>query len=389
LTSQIGTPKGALIAIGDMLDSCAKVQPGQEVLLLAEIEGLYNNMVDQEAISWIQSAVQARGANASVLWIDEKPKVHAWRFTPVAKAAMAGADILINQCFNLTTEEMVEFREYIVEENFIEKNFKMVRNFATTAPLLCTAWAQTPYELLSEIRYQAGIVFKGGLPFKLTDPNGTHLEGNIREPVVTKGIPGGVYGRRRGSYDAYYPWPEWLHTPVQLENTNGIFIFDCMLSWWSRYIGISPYFSKPIELTIKNNRITDIKGGDEAEALRRFLAAMVEHVGEGVYYFDTFHGGIHPQANVGPHQCPNPLMRRIIEHSNSCNLHFHVGSPPPNSKYPYWAHVTGDIRTPTFKVGDTLVYDRGHLTALDHPAVLAIENKYPGRPGVTPEPRSF
>ena len=38
---QLGIPKGAIVAINDLLDNCAKIQPGQEVLLLAEIEGLY------------------------------------------------------------------------------------------------------------------------------------------------------------------------------------------------------------------------------------------------------------------------------------------------------------------------------------------------------------
>jgi hypothetical protein len=386
LTSQIGTPKGALIAIGDLLDSCAKVQPGQEVLLLAELEGLYggDGMVDQEAISWIQSAVQARGANASILWIDEKPKVHAWRFPPVVKAAMAGCDILINHSFNLVSEEILEFRKYYIEKNFNEKNFKMVRNFATTASLLCTAWAQTPYELVNEIRYQASLPFKDGEPFQLTDPNGTHLEGTIGESRTVR------LSRSELGHN-YYPWPEWLHAPVRIENTNGVFIFESMLSWWSRYIGISPYFDKPIQLNIKDNRITEIKGGDEADALRRFLAAMVEHLGDGVYDFKAFHFGIHPQAIVGPHQCPNPLIRRIIEHSHSCNIHVHIGPafPAPTPKYPYWMHCTGDIRTPTLRVGDTLVHDRGHLTALDNPAVLSVVQKYPGRPGLSPEPRSF
>jgi len=52
-----------------MLDNCAKIQPGQEVLILAYLDGLYggDNFVDKEAISWIQTAVQFRGAKASVL----------------------------------------------------------------------------------------------------------------------------------------------------------------------------------------------------------------------------------------------------------------------------------------------------------------------------------
>jgi hypothetical protein len=77
--SQAGIPAGAAIAIDDMLENCARIQPGQEVLLLAQIDGLYggDNMVDEQAISWIQYAVQMKGAHASVLWIDE-PAVPGW-----------------------------------------------------------------------------------------------------------------------------------------------------------------------------------------------------------------------------------------------------------------------------------------------------------------------
>jgi hypothetical protein len=50
-------------------------------------------------------------------------------------------------------------------------------------------------------------------------------------------------------------------------------------------------------------------------------------------------------------------------------------------------HVTVDIRDAIWRVGENLVHDRGGLTALDHPEVLAVDAKYPGRPGVNPEPR--
>jgi len=384
---QTGIPKGAVIAINDLLDHCAKIEPGQEVLLLAHIDGLYggDNLVDQEAVSWIQSAIQTRGANASILWIDEPGKVHAWRFPPVVKAALLSCNTLINHSFDLVVEEMTEFRKFIAEHKI-----RMVRNFATTAPLLCTAWAQTPHELVSEIRYRASFPFKGGTRWQLTDDNGTHLEGTILDPAVVHGVPGGTpYSARREEAGYYLPWPEWVHPPVRLANTSGIFIFDRMLSWWSRYIGISPYFSKSIQLAIENNQITDIKGGDEADALRRFLISMAERLGSAVYDFNAIHFGVHPQAAVAPHQCPSVLYRRVIEHSHSSNIHMHIGAPPITPIYPYWMHCTGDIRTATFRVGDTLVHDRGHLTALDHPAVHAIAEKYPGRPGIVPEPRSY
>jgi hypothetical protein len=379
-------PTGALISINDMLDKCAKIQPGQEVLILAEVDGLYggDNMVDRETIAWIQAGVENRKARASVLWINEPAVPHAWRFPPVVKAAMLGCDVLINHSFNLVVEEIAEFREYIAEHKI-----KMVRNFATTAPLLNSAWAQTPYELVSEIRYQASLPFTEGQKWTLDDENGTHLEGEIVNPANKAGVPGMPYSSRREEAGYYLPWPEWVHPPVNTVRTNGVFIFDCMLSWWSRYIGISPYFSRPVRLTIENNHITKIEGWDEALALSAFLKSMVECVGEGVYDFNTFHFGVHPQALIAPQQCPNVLHRRLIEHSHTSNLHVHIGAPPSNARYPYWMHCTGDIRQPTLKVGDTLVYDKGHLFAVDSPEVKAVAEKYPGRPGLALEPRSF
>ena len=91
---------------------------------------------------------------------------------------------------------------------------------------------------------------------------------------------------------------------------------------------------------------------------------------------------VHPRADVGPDQCPSVLYRRLIEHSHTSNIHVHVGGPPPTQAYPYWVHCTGDIRSASFKVGDTLVHDRGYLTALDHPAVVAMAKKYSDRPGL-------
>lgn len=380
-----GIPKGAAIAINDLLDHCVKVQPGQDVLILAQIDGLYggDNLVDEEAISWIQTAVQLRGANASVLWIDELAIPHAWRFPPVVRAAIEASDILINNSFDLSFEEIVVFKQFLWEHKKL-----MVRNFAVTASLLCSAWAQTPQELVNEIRYQSSLPIKEGLGWQLTDDNGTHLEGNIL-PAFHPNHPWfSTYSVRREDLGYYRPWPEWVHPPIRLVNTNGVFIFDCMLSWWSRYIGISPYFKKSIRLTIENGRITEIKGGEEADALDTFLATMRERLGDGVYDFNALHFGVHPQASVASHQCPNILYRRLIEHSHSSNIHVHIGAPEATSSYPYWMHITGDIRTATFRVGDTIIHDRGHLTTLDHPAVRAIAARYPGRPGLEPAPRS-
>ena len=90
-------------------------------MLLAHVDGLYggDNLVDQETISWIQTAIQLRGANPTVLWITESAKLHSWRFPPVVKAALIGCDVLINNSFDIVFEELVEFKQFVWERNLI------------------------------------------------------------------------------------------------------------------------------------------------------------------------------------------------------------------------------------------------------------------------------
>jgi len=375
ITSEDGIPRRAATAIEDMLVYAARIKPGQRVLILAYIDGLYggDNLVDRDAIHWIARAVEAHGAKPRILWVDQPAEAHAWQFPFEVRKAMDECDLMINHSFDLVVEEIMAFRQYVE----FDRKLPMVRNFATTAPLLLTDWALTPHELVSEIRYQAAKLIQAGEAWRITDPNGTHLEGVIgpaRNPAK-----GYAVRREEGTY---LPWPEWVAPPIRVEKTSGVFIFDCMLSWWSRYIGISPYFSKPIRLQIENNRILKIEGGPEAERLRRFLEQMRSRLGDGVYAFDTLHFGVHPHAEVEPHLCPSPLYRRLIEHSNSRNLHVHIGSPQATKDYPYWMHVTGDIRSPTFSVGGNLIHDCGRLTILDSSVIKEIAAKYPGRPGV-------
>jgi hypothetical protein len=289
---------------------------------------------------------------------------------------MTASDVLINNTLDLSFEELVEFKRFTWEAKRL-----CVRNFATTSSLLGSRWAQTPYELVAEIRYQAALLIEVGAAWRLTDPNGTDLRGEIL-PAFHPDHPWFTsYAARREEVGYYRPWPEWVHPPIRVAGTCGDFVFDRMLSWWSRYIGISPYFAEPIRLKIEDNRIIRIEGGEEAEALRRFLASLEDRVGGEVYNFDALHFGVHPNASVDAEECPHVLYRRLIEHSHTSNIHAHVGVPRPTATYPYWVHITGDVRAATFKVGDNTIHDRGRLTVLDHLAVRAVAAKYPGRPG--------
>ena len=375
--------RGAATAINDYLENCLEIKPGDEVVIAAQVDGLQggDNLVDHQTITWLQNALMLKGANPSVLWFDETAKMHNWRIPPVFMSALKASDVFINCSFDLTIEELKE-----IPNAATDFDVRLSRLMATTAELLNSPWAQTPYELVSEIRYQACVPFKnGGMPYELTDPNGTHLTGTIL-PASHPRFP--AYTRRRNEGPGYRPFPEWIFPPVNLGDTNGTLVFDRMLSWWSRYLGIAPVF-KPITLKIENSRIVSIEGGQEADRLKEFLGFLETKFGDSIYNFNEVHSGVHPCAVVPPQLCNRALVQRVVNHSEACNIHFHIGAPWPNEKYPYWPHITADIRNATWKVGDTYIHKEGHLCALDHPKVLEIAEKYPDRPGLGFCPRNY
>ena len=65
-------PKQAAIAVADMVDNCAKVKPGMNVLIIAANDGLHGgvNIVDQETVTWLHAVVVQRDADATVIWCD-------------------------------------------------------------------------------------------------------------------------------------------------------------------------------------------------------------------------------------------------------------------------------------------------------------------------------
>lgn len=381
---QVGIPEEAMISLTDMVDVCAEVKPGMEVVVVAHKDGLYggDNLVDEEAVAWMASVVESRGAHCSVLWLDGKQKKDHWYYPAVLHGVVEEADMILCTSFDITTTELGNFRKH-----FEDAKTWMVRIFPVTAPLLMSEWAQTPHELVTAIRHVSSRPFmKHMAPFVLTDPNGTHLEGFTLDPVQRPGIPGLPYDSYRKQVRHVSFWPEWVHPPVNCKDVNGVYYFDRMLSWWSRAIGIDPQWQDLIRLDVESGRIVEISGGEEAGKLKRFLREMEGKVGDGIWKLDTFHFGVHPNAYVDADQCPSKLYRRLVEHAHTCNLHVHIGSAPANEKYPYYPHITGDIRRPTLVVGGEQVYDDGYLCCLDDPEVLAVAAKYPNRPTLPGRP---
>lgn len=381
-------PTQIATVINDLLDHCAEVRADQHVLIVAAKDGLYGgiNLIDEATITWIQVAVQQRGAHPYVLWVDfpsrplviwgeGREQVASWRLPPVLKGAIEEADMVITHAMDLSFEE--ELRE--TQEVFDRARVPMVRNMATTAPLLMSAWALTPYELVSEIRLKAAALMEPGLRWTITHPNGTHLEGRVAKPARFDS-----YAQRR-QVGMYRPFPEGVFPSISAEDAEGVAVIQEIGILWARHIGLPSRFGEPVRFTIEKGLIRKIEGGGEAKRLQAFYDFASRALRESAYEVRGFHGGVHPSALLAPHQCPDRDYLSFIEHHHWSSFHVHLGNSRGAAGFPYNMHISGELRGGSLRVGDRFVYKDGRLTVADDPDVRAIAGRYPDRPGLEPE----
>ncbi|HSE89172.1 MAG TPA: hypothetical protein VLJ79_23365 [Candidatus Binatia bacterium] len=381
-------PKQAAIAVADLVDNCAKVKPGMNVLIVAANDGLHGgvNIVDRETVAWVHATIVQRGADATVVWCDipSRPLVlwgdgadpsKAWRVPPIVANAMRAADVIISHAVDLTFEE--ELRE--VPDLLKERNIRYARNMATTTSLLTSNWGLTPYELVSEIRLQACALAKPGAKWVMTHPNGSHVEGTVVKP---EDMDDYTHYRDIGPY---CPFPEGVWSSIRARDAEGVGIINEIGVIWARHIGVPCPFKQPVRVVIEKGYIKKFEGGEEAETLTRFYKFISKYLGEAAYEVRGFHGGVHPSAMLEPHQCPNAPYRHFIEHHHWSSFHFHMGNSRRAKDFPYLMHISAELRGGDLKIGDNYVYRNGRITTADHPKVRAIAEKYRDRPGLEPE----
>lgn len=379
------------IAINDMLERVAKLQPGQNVLIMAHLDGLYggDNLVEFEVLELIAECVREYDADPQILLIDRKhPTSLQWNMPPTMVAAIESADCLIMHSFDYVTEEVLELRRLGARVGN-----PLVRNFATTRAMLRSEWVQTPYELVAEIRYLTSQWFRPGDHWEITHDNGTHLVGGpVRNAPLGYDRPDRnypFYDYYRAEAQTYRPFPEWVIPPIAHDSISGVLYSDAMLSYWTRYIGIEPFYDEPVRIEFEDSRIMDISGGRTADAIMRHHKEVLEpRYGDAVWYTRHIHPGIHPNAALTEQEAPRTIHRRLADHANSRNFHLHLGNVDDTGDARYWPHVTSDLKDATWTSGPRTLLDRGFNTYLEDPRVVAIAQRYPGRPGIPPRPES-
>ena len=225
-----------------------------------------------------------------------------------------------------------------------------------TSELLASDWARFPADLLftiyQKVRQQA--LSSGTDVFRLTDPHGSDLTGRI--PYV--------YG-----FKCVEPPKKWQFFPggemaeLPAGPVNGQLVFE-------QLEGYEGFVKEPIRLTIEDQWVTKVEGGEEA----RWFKEQMDRYENGNYFCEVAIG-INPKAPISVGLKTKAMD--TIAHRHSGTFHCAVGKwGAPGVEVSSRWHWDGGGLHPTFTMGDTVLVQRGRLVALDDPEVREFASRY-------------
>jgi len=350
--------------------SCGKVERGTNVLILNLINDP-TNPVEETVVHALATVAQEAGASVQILWTTGMEKSWWSEVPPVVIGAFQAADLVINNTISIGRPLKA------VRQVMFGKGINMIRNMATTTGVLSSEWARFPFELSDEITKRVGDRLEAAKSWRTVHPNGTDISGKLGRPSATQsGLKS--YNVHRGT-TRNRPFPQGDHSPVTSLEANGVIVFDRTLPWEARYIGVPERkFSRPLKITVENNRMVHFEGGPEAERYRRFYESLVPHLKEDAWNVSSWHAGINPKAKIyeAPEKNPDLVHRGVHNHPNV--MHFHLGGSKlvADYDYPYMWHLSNEIECATIYLDGEKLYDKGHLLALDDPDLRRFASRF-------------
>lgn len=319
----------------------ANLAPGEEVVLAV------GTQVDPIVTQAVLVALSEQPATITTVVVpDPGPRSHE---PPVpVVAAVATADTVIDvgaQIWGHTRACVVAMTEYLT---------KGVTVAPPVRPDVFTSRAATyPVDLLHaiELRLFDLVQQPDGTPYHLMAPTGTDLRGQVWRDRTGQGW-GSIAGLMPGDFLA---WPPGVVGFLPPKAVDGTAVFDSF-----------PGFGKtsvPVTFVMEGQHVVEVRGGYEAEDIRRLIAAARngDFVAKIVW-------GVNPASRVDLTTRPaSPEAERSPQ-----TLHIGIGDEklagsPIRSVRPDGStfHVDAMMVFPTLTVGDETVLDRGRLPFLE------------------------
>ena len=336
----------------NLLINGANVKTGTDVLIVNQpglVEPAVADILEQEA--------RALGAKVYVMWADgvKGPE----QLPQPLMAAMKDCEVTV---FNHMLAGLLRLIP------FDGTGLKLL-NFCTTWDTLGSEFARVHYRVMMEVMQYFGPKLAAESSYRITCPLGTDYYGDMEtQPAPAAAKP----KTDTGDGFSLRTFPISVSPPVMSLKANGKLAIR-----WLTPAGIHEFdepgisLPSPVLATIKDGRMVDFEGADDAIAeLRRFVEKIGALTDKDGYIINSWHAGTNPRcfAHVTPEQSLDAWMYMI--HGNPRIVHFHsIGEPPPGE-------MSIPLVDPTIQYGDKVFWDAGKLVILDDPQVREIVAKY-------------
>ena len=283
--------------IRNLVVNCAEVGSGEKVLILNEY-----GKVDTEIAELIRDAVKASGASYYEMWGEALPR-GGKNLPEVLVAAILAADKVI---FNYDINRVV-LDEYVAGKGIIQIN-----NGCRTAELMGSEHARYDWGEVRRVCAGLEAICSGAKIWRITSPADTEISGEV---CSESEVAGAFFAQDAAASRFIRVIPGEVYAPVGSMKAHGKVVVE--------YINIvdTVPWEEPAVITIENDRVVAVEGGDRAQQLERELLVAAQGSGENARVLDSWHGGMNPAARVPTAQ--NPTLRGAT--SSPALMHFHLG----------------------------------------------------------------
>lgn len=220
------------------------VQPGEDVLIIADESGMEENGAIVEAMFGI--AKQLGATPTTIVMKDAEPGASQAYLPEAAKAGMKSTDVLIG--ITLTTIASVthhELPDRLREEGQLRGLVMAKRSYDTLTSRFAL---EADYDRITEIRNTFSDIFMDGKEVHLTSELGMDVTMGIEEHSRAHG---GGFATEPGGFTTM-TWGEYGQAP-DAGSANGTFVIDGPILEYG-------WPSPPLEVEVEDGRITHITG---------------------------------------------------------------------------------------------------------------------------------
>jgi leucyl aminopeptidase (aminopeptidase T) len=312
---------------GRVVDTCAAVAPGEDVLVVSDWEVA-------SVAERVAAAATERGATVSMTLMEPR-EYDGNEPEPAVAAAMLEADVIITPVYRSITHSRAT-------KAALEAGVRVISMVKFTETQLVEGGLYADYESMRPYCVEMAERFTAADEAHITSPQGTD---------VTVDLRGRTGNAHPGIADAPGEFTALVHiesniSPVE-GGTNGTVVFDGAIP--NLDIGV---LETPVEMEIEDGAVVSVDGGREAETIARVWA---EHDDPAGYNIAQLAVGMNPE-------CPEFNGWFSNDHGRYGNVHFGIGTSSNlggETRAP--VHFDAMMAEPTMRFDGEVVVDAGEF----------------------------